>query len=225
MQKVVVGIFAHPDDEAFGPSGTLLKMASEGYDIHLILLTDGEAGINPDNTNDLGAVRLEEWRTATQILQTKQTYALHYPDGGLEDVTISELDHRVQPILDEIISGYSMPIQLEVMTFEPNGITGHRDHIAATQLAERLAKSLNVHKIWYFCLHGSQAPLGETPYCEPSACEDNYITTKVDVSPWLTNKLRAIDAHVTQQADAEKLKQLGGELLSLEYFRETINPE
>lgn len=225
MQKVIVGIFAHPDDEAFGPSGTLLKMANEGYDIFLVLLTDGGAGMNPDNVKDLSSVRLDEWRSATRILQAKQTFALHYPDGGLKNVAADELDQHLQLITDEILAQYISPTQLEIMTFEPQGLTGHRDHIAATQVAVRLADRLKVHKVWYFCLHHSQAPLGETPYCEPSAREDNYITHEIDVSHWLSDKMRAIDAHATQRADAEKFKQLGNELLSLECFCVATNPE
>ena len=62
MKKVIFGIFAHPDDESFGPSGTLLKLRRSGYDLHLIVLTDGEAGVNPDGIENLGEVRLQEWR-------------------------------------------------------------------------------------------------------------------------------------------------------------------
>ena len=41
----LVAIFAHPDDEAFGPAGTL-KIYSKTHDIHLICATRGEAGEN-----------------------------------------------------------------------------------------------------------------------------------------------------------------------------------
>ena len=45
MKRVIFGIFAHPDDEAFGPSGTLLMETKAGTELHLITLTLGEAGI------------------------------------------------------------------------------------------------------------------------------------------------------------------------------------
>jgi N-acetyl-1-D-myo-inositol-2-amino-2-deoxy-alpha-D-glucopyranoside deacetylase len=41
---ILVAIFAHPDDEAFGTGGTLAKYAHEGVDVHLITATLGEAG-------------------------------------------------------------------------------------------------------------------------------------------------------------------------------------
>lgn len=79
MKKVLIGIFAHPDDEAFGPSGTLLKLRDEGWDIHLILLTDGDAGVNVDNVTDLAATRLKEWEASAKLLGAASTHALHYP--------------------------------------------------------------------------------------------------------------------------------------------------
>ncbi|MBI2637373.1 MAG: PIG-L family deacetylase, partial [Candidatus Sungbacteria bacterium] len=56
-KKTIVAIFAHPDDEAFGPAGTLAKLAL-AHDVYVICATKGEAG---DKTyaegRKLGAVR------------------------------------------------------------------------------------------------------------------------------------------------------------------------
>ena len=40
--KTVVGVFAHPDDEALGPSGTIATLAKD-YQVYLICVTSGEA--------------------------------------------------------------------------------------------------------------------------------------------------------------------------------------
>ena len=42
-QKVVLGVFAHPDDESFGPGGTLAVLA-EDHDVHLLFVSKGESG-------------------------------------------------------------------------------------------------------------------------------------------------------------------------------------
>ena len=211
MKNVLIGLFAHPDDEAFGPAGTLLKLKSEGYDIHLILLTDGEAGTNLDNEPDLGSVRLQEWQTAADILGATSTHALHYPDGGLKQVSPEELDESVSKTIASSLEGYSEPIELSFMTLEPHGLTGHHDHIAASHLATRMAKQVGARDIWYFCLDKSQAPLENTAYYEPRAREDDYITTRIDVSAQLTDKYRMMDAHHSQRQDATSMKKLGGE--------------
>ena len=39
-----LAIFAHPDDESYGPGGTLAKLADENNTVSLITLTKGEAG-------------------------------------------------------------------------------------------------------------------------------------------------------------------------------------
>ncbi|MBP9816108.1 PIG-L family deacetylase [Candidatus Woesebacteria bacterium] len=37
----IVAIFAHPDDEAFGPGGTLAKLSNE-HDVYIICVTSGD---------------------------------------------------------------------------------------------------------------------------------------------------------------------------------------
>jgi len=209
MKKILFGIFAHPDDEAFGPSGTLLKLHDEGYDIHLILLTDGDAGKNVDNVLNLAATRLEEWQNSANLLGAHSTHPFHYPDGELEKVPENELDTNILEVITEILHDYSEPTELSFMTFEPTGLTGHRDHVATSEATTRIAAQCNAHEIWYFCLDNSQAPLENTAYYEPRAREDSYITTKIDVSEWLEAKHAIMDAHVSQRHDAEAMKKLG----------------
>jgi len=36
--------FPHPDDESFGPGGTIAKYAREGVDVHYVCATRGEVG-------------------------------------------------------------------------------------------------------------------------------------------------------------------------------------
>ena len=215
MKNVLIGIFAHPDDEAFGPSGTLLKLAAEGYDIHLILLTDGDAGVNIDQVPDLGATRLQEWQTAAAMIPVKSTHALHYPDGSLDTIEEVEIMERVKLTIREILNSYEESPDVSFMTFEPNGLTGHRDHITTSYIATTLATVCAARKIWYFCLDKTQAPLENTRYYEPRAREDDYITDRIDVSSWVTKKIAMMDAHVSQRGDAAAMKKLD---LSTECF-------
>lgn len=218
MKKLMIGIFAHPDDEAFGPSGTLLKLHNEGYDIHLILLTDGEGGTNPDNVPFLGSTRLGEWQSAAKLLGARTVTALHYPDGGLSLITNEDLDTKVNHHISRILADYRSPAHLSFMSFEPLGITGHRDHIAASHLTARMMRQFGAHEAWYFCLNSNQAPLSNTAYYEPRAREDSYITHRIDVNSFLTDKYRIVDAHHSQRTDGTNLKALGEERLSVECF-------
>ena len=224
MKKVVFGIFAHPDDEAFGPAGTLLRLKAEGCDIHLILLTDGEAGSNPDDETELGIVRLAEWRRAAKILGADSIHALHYPDGGLDRIAPEQLTTSANAVVAVVLGTYTEPTEVSFMTFEPAGLTGHRDHIAASNLTTRIAEAIGPCDIWYFCLDGTQAPLEDTAYYEPRARQDDYITTRVDVAHYLPDIYRMIDAHISQRSDGTNRKALGEERLSVECFHvERVN--
>lgn len=227
MKRVIVGIFAHPDDESFGPSGTLIKMAQEGVDVHLLLLTDGEAGSNPTDAPGLGNVRLEEWSRAGELIGATSTAALHFPDGELSHSMHIAIGATLHAEMHRIIESYAEPIELSFMTFDLLGITGHLDHIAAGYLTTHQFYSLKydtppevtLGELWYFCLSQEQAPNKEwTDYYMPIGRDKDFINRVVDVSDMLERKLLAIDSHASQAADVATLMQLGTELLSREHF-------
>lgn len=228
MKRVLVGIFAHPDDESFGPSGTLLSLVEDGVDVHLLLLTDGEAGTNPSDTPDLGKLRLDEWGRATQLIGARSTAALHFPDGELSHSMHIAIGAALHAEMHRIVESYAEPIELSVMTFDLLGLTGHLDHIAAAYLATHQFYSLKydtpagvtMGELWYYCLSRTQAPNQEwTDYYMPIGRDDDYINRVIDVSSLLERKIAVMDAHESQAADAETQKQLGTELLSREHFR------
>lgn len=227
MKRVMVGIFAHPDDESFGPSGTLLKMAQDDTDIHLLLLTDGEAGANPSSVPDLGKQRLDEWSRATELIGVKSTAALHFPDGELSHSMHIAIGAALHAEMHRIIESYAEPIKLSIMTFDLLGLTGHLDHIAAGYLATHQFYSLkydtppqvSMGELWYFCLSREQAPATEwTDYYLPMGRDEKHINRVIDISDFLPRKYAVMDAHVSQKHDADSQKQLGDKLLSREHF-------
>ena len=65
----------HPDDETLGCGGTIVKKISEGFNVIIIVLTDGSNtfshmfGITNDPTpQELSMIRKEELRNAMKIL-------------------------------------------------------------------------------------------------------------------------------------------------------------
>ncbi len=77
--------FPHPDDESFGPGGTIAKYAREGTAVHYVCATRGEVGtvdaalIKPYGHLPadlrLGALRGQELRNAADVLGLT---GLHY---------------------------------------------------------------------------------------------------------------------------------------------------
>ena len=45
----ILVIAAHPDDEVLGLGGTICKLASEGHNLHLLIITDGSTSQYKDN--------------------------------------------------------------------------------------------------------------------------------------------------------------------------------
>ena len=123
----ILGIFAHPDDETLCAGGTFAKYAKSGADIRVISLTKGEAGQIRDASvatrATLGAVREKELDAAGEELGLTETRCLDYPDSGL-----SKMDsHTLVGLASQLLSEIRPDV---VITFAPDGFSGHPDHIA-----------------------------------------------------------------------------------------------
>ena len=125
----LVAVVAHPDDDTFACSGTVALHADEpDFRFTLVHATSGEAGMISDPSlatrENLGAVREEEDRRSWIALgrEPDRHEFLRYPDGGVADVPFDELVERIAAILREERPDV-------VITFGPEGVTGHADHI------------------------------------------------------------------------------------------------
>ena len=77
MKKTVFCIIAHPDDEAFGPAGTLALLAKT-EDVHVVCVTDGASDprFHPIGGKTLSKIRKEELAASARALGVaKGTYA------------------------------------------------------------------------------------------------------------------------------------------------------
>jgi LmbE family N-acetylglucosaminyl deacetylase len=123
----LLGIFAHPDDETLGAGATLAKYASAGADVRVVSLTKGEAGQIRDagaaTRSTLKAVREKELDAAGRELGLTETRCLDYPDGGLADIDSQTLVGLASELITELDPDV-------VITFGPDGLSGHPDHIA-----------------------------------------------------------------------------------------------
>ena len=127
----VLVVVAHPDDESFGLGAIILWLRRQSIPVSALIFTQGEAStlVNSGNQERLRACRCEELAYAISVLGLTR-YVLHScPDGRLAEVP---LEKRVQMVEE------AGPTEI-VLAFDENGITGHPDHIAATEAAETFA--------------------------------------------------------------------------------------
>lgn len=228
MKTILIGVFAHPDDEAFGPSATLLRDADSGAELHLLSVTAGERGANPDNVPNLGAVRKMEWQAAGYMLGAASMHMLHFPDGGLCNNLYYEIAKQIETHIRQICDNNG-PAQLRLMTYDVNGLTGHIDHITVSyivtqvfyKLKTTLPDNLIVQELAYFCLTKKQVPQPNLNYFVfmPAGCEKSYITRQVDVTAFLSKKYAAMRLHKSQRADCEAMIARGKAFHQTDNFR------
>ena len=127
----VLAMLAHPDDESFGLGAVLAWLCGRSVPVSAIIFTQGEASTLGARSEaaDLGELRSKELECASRILGLS-SYKLHsYPDERLNEVSLREL---VQ------VGGEAAPGEV-ILAFDDSGVTGHPDHIAATEAAQALA--------------------------------------------------------------------------------------
>lgn len=223
MQKILFGIFAHPDDEAFGPVATLLKEVSEGTELHLIVLTGGENGTNPDNLPNLGEVRLQEWQQAGQLIGATSMHHFGYIDGTLNNADHVEITNRITDLVKETIADRHDSV-VEFMSLDLNGYTGHIDHIVAARSAclafYRLhADGLPMSRVRLACISRDDVPSVDTSFVfmeQGRAPED--INETVDGGAFTDKIHEVMRAHHTQRGDYETVTRIKGDRLGINYF-------
>lgn len=210
----LLGVFAHPDDEAYAVGGCMARYVDEGIPVADLCFTRGEAGMIAEGTGatreTLGAVREKELRDACAALGVTDVRIVGTADGG----TVANEDG-----VEAIAAAIRELRPRVVVTMEPHGVTNHPDHIAVSQMTSDAFERVRAEtggaypeRLYYAAfpasaleaftaelqkrgLPGLTAP--DDPLA-PRPAPDDTIAAVVDVSPWFQRKLAALRAHETQ---------------------------
>src|SRR3954471_5179228 len=138
VRAPILAVFAHPDDErVIGP--LLSKLAREGRETHLVIATDGSQGIRdfahiPAGAQ-LAAARTKEATCAANRLGVRKLHILGLPDGGLASFeALGKLRSGLAAIIDSLKPA-------AIITFGPEGGTGHPDHRLVGDVATQIIES------------------------------------------------------------------------------------
>jgi len=212
MSKRLLAVIAHPDDEAFGPGGTLARYAGSGVEIHLLCATKGEAGenssikyqvssIKENEKINIKNIRERELLKSAEILRIKKVEFLEFVDGTLCNAVYHQLAKK---IMDKI-NRFRPQV---VITNERRGISGHLDHIAVSMTTTyAFLKNKAAKKLYYFCLPQElrDKRLGEYFIYFPEGYKQTEITTRIDYSDYWQKKMQAMKAHGSQIKDVKEL--------------------
>ncbi len=76
----ILCLFAHPDDESFGPAGTIATL-SKNNSVSLVCVTDG--AYDEQTREEVSATRSKELSKACKVLGIEDHFILGFPDGSL----------------------------------------------------------------------------------------------------------------------------------------------
>ncbi len=144
MNRSLLAVLAHPDDESFGLGGTLARYARLGCDVYLVCATRGEAGVvEVDHMRDAATIaelRENELRCAAEQLGLKGVYFLGYRDSGMPESQDNrhpdaQINHPLGEVAGRVVR-YIRELKPDVvLTFDPIGGYRHPDHIHIHQAA------------------------------------------------------------------------------------------
>jgi LmbE family N-acetylglucosaminyl deacetylase len=201
----VLGIWAHPDDEAYLSGGLMALARAGGQRVVCVTATRGEHG-TPDPVAwppaRLAAERTRELARCLDLLGVREHHWLPYRDGRCAQADAAEAVDRLADLLDQVRPD-------TVLTFGPDGITGHEDHRTVSAWAgaafDRAAPP--GARLLYAATAAGRAPrwaaldasLGIYPPGLPIVTPDDRLAVDLVLDPdVVARKVRALAAQRTQ---------------------------
>jgi len=213
--RKLLAVFAHPDDEG-QIVGTMVKYASQGVEVFLVCATRGEMGTSTDPSLLAGVtmaqLREDELRCACEVLGVKHLRFLNYHEGSFHRAGPSEVVAKLRGIMREFTPQV-------VITFGPEGVYGHRDHVAVSRWTtstfyafrqECLSSRLQLPQKLYYTAYprslfdrlrsqGIEFTLDINGAIHKiEGVPDQKITTVIDVSDYESQKVAAFRCHRSQ---------------------------
>lgn len=206
--KKILCVFAHPDDETFGPGGTIAVWSGLGATIHLLCATKGEAGINGQN-----GIRAKELKQASKILGIKKIEFLGFFDGKLCNNDLQDLEKSII----KKIQTFRPNIML---TFNLNGVSGHIDHISvASATTQAFKKTKIAKKLYYYTLPKEHAADNEDYFIHfPQGPKVHEMHEHVDITKVWDIKVGAMQKHKSQAHDIKRILKNWQKYPKKEYF-------
>ena len=93
MNKTILVIAAHSDDEALGCSGVIARHVAEGDKVHLLFMTDGVASRSGSGDGDN---RLTSAHGASKILRVTSFTNLNFPDNQMDSIPLLDIVKEIE---------------------------------------------------------------------------------------------------------------------------------
>ena len=206
----LLGVWAHPDDEAYLSSGLMALVRSRGGRVVVATATRGEHG-TPDPVawppERLGPLRGRELTASLAEVGVDEHRWFGHLDGTLPDVPFGRGVADVAGVIDEVRPDV-------IVTFGPDGMTGHMDHRTVSAWVEE-ALQVTGHRteLWFAtftpAFHEEWGALNDEVglwMATPPVTDQADLSAQVALSgELLERKHRALRAHASQTRVLEEL--------------------
>lgn len=172
----IVCVGGHPDDPESGCGGTLAMLASQGFNVTIIYLTTGEAGIMGKSHAEASTIRKQEALNACELLNARAVFA-----GQVDGQTV--VNTQWIDKIHKLIEAKSPTI---VFTHWP--IDSHKDHQAASLMTiQSWWRSNQSYPLYFFEVSYGIQSTGFNP------------TDYFDITATQEQKRKALFCHTSQK--------------------------
>ncbi len=220
-RRTILAVFAHPDDEAYGPGGTLAHYAMQGDAVHLLTFTRGEAGslgvskeLEPD---ELARLRTIELKVASEALGLSSQKIVGWPDSGLASMPFED----GVGVVGDALRLHEPDV---LITFHREGVSRHPDHTTVYGWVMEAFARTDVKTVARVYGWGILEELckPQRPERDMASIPQDEIAARIPLSEEAyQRKVESIHAHVTQITFFDRLKEWFGDYRSVndaEYF-------
>lgn len=129
----ILGVWAHPDDEAYLTAGIMARAVRNGSRVVCVTATRGEGGSMDEEKwppEKMGEVRTKELERSLEILGVKEHAWFDMLDLDMDTGLPEEGFERVRELVVDVQPD-------TILTFGPDGMTGHAAHKDVSSWATR----------------------------------------------------------------------------------------
>lgn len=216
MEKIALGIFAHPDDAEIVCAGTLSLLKKAGWSIHIASMTPGDKGTVEYSREEIARIRKNEAAQSAQLLDASY-HCLEFEDVYImydrESVNrTTSLIRKIRPSL--------------VFTHSPNDYMV--DHETTSRIVQTACFSTGIKN-----MEVDEEPYGPTPYlyyCDSMESKDIlgrpiHASMFADISGEMSMKEKMLACHASQRNWLLVHHKMDEYILSMKRFGEERGKE
>lgn len=188
MDRSILILAAHPDDEVLGCGGAIAKLADQGAAIHVAFLADGVFSREADQATRRSELdnRRAASRKACEILGVKSLFFGDFPDNRMDTSALLDIVKIVETLIFEKQPGV-------VFTHHAGDV--NIDHRLAHEAAVTACRPQRGHPVTtLLCFEVPSSTEWQLPGSGPAFAPNWF----VDISSTLDRKLAALDAYASE---------------------------